>query len=74
MSNWNKIKEHGGIIAIVAGLIAVIGMHRSDTNMLLTEMSGMRKDITAVMVRIENHECHINYLMEGRKPIMAPAE
>jgi hypothetical protein len=74
MSNWHKIKEHGGIIAIVGALVALIGMNRSDTNMLIARIDRISDKIEQVMVRVENHECHISYLMDGRKPIIAPKE
>lgn len=67
MTSWNKIKDHGGLIALVALLIG--GFWHMDN-----KFSGLHKDVTEVLVRLERHECHINYLMEGRKPILAPVD
>ena len=62
---WNKIKEHGGLIALLALIIG--GFWHVDG-----KFDTLNKNMTEVLVRLENHECHIQYLMEGRVPIAAP--
>jgi FtsZ-interacting cell division protein ZipA len=77
MSNWNKIKEHGGLIAILALIIGGFWHMDNKFDRLNDKMDAsldrMSDKMERVLVRLERHDVHIDYLMSGRVQIQAPS-